>query len=144
MAERARFLRLSPSPRERGQFQKGTYMPVYVAEISGRGVIAFDAPDVVDAEARLADRDCCGIFGCVKTKAVLFGTGSLQSTCVRRSQKSQPGRRGARSMTMTMVIQGGARSWFPSLTLHALATRTIATTLTMTIKTTRHRFAVVP
>ena len=79
-------------------------MPVYVAEISGRGVIAFDAPDVVDAEARLADRDCCGIFGCVKTKAVLFGTGSLQSTCVRRSQKSQPGRRGARSMTMTMVI----------------------------------------
>ena len=63
-------------------------MPVYVAEISGRGVIAFDAPDVVDAEARLADRDCCGIFGCVKTKAVLFGTGSLQSTCVRRSQKS--------------------------------------------------------
>lgn len=31
-------------------------MPVYVAEISGRGVIAFDAPDNVGAEARLADQ----------------------------------------------------------------------------------------
>ena len=72
-------------------------MPVYVAEISGRGVIAFDAPDNVDAEARLADRDCCGIFGCVKTKAVLFGTGSLQSTAEALPEEIEPGRRGAPS-----------------------------------------------
>jgi hypothetical protein len=31
-------------------------MPVYVAEISGRGVIAFDAPDDLGAKARLAHR----------------------------------------------------------------------------------------
>ncbi len=31
-------------------------MTVYVAEISGRGVVAFDAADEVDARARLADR----------------------------------------------------------------------------------------
>jgi hypothetical protein len=32
-------------------------MPVYVAEISGRGVVAFDAADDVGAKARLADRE---------------------------------------------------------------------------------------
>jgi len=31
-------------------------MPIFVVEISGRGIVAFDAPDDLEARARLADK----------------------------------------------------------------------------------------